>query len=333
MRGLRIVSAAGLSLSLGVAAASSAEVDLRPKFQPGQELYYQELVAADQTMDMPDGSRIKATTEIEVGLAMVVKQAPPEGGAVLTLELAYLRMRRDSPQLPIRFDTRDPASLKAFPMAHLFKGLINQPVTLTVSDTGKVEKIEGFQKLGRSMGPFEHVMDQIFSEKAIEHMPLFPAAKAPHPTPIGSTWMDEIEVPLPMGMGALTVRTDYELTEVDAAANRAEITCTILTKLKEKDPQTTQPLTTIGFKTLEGKGKGVIHWNLAAGGLVSSAFTQTVVYEMEMAPGQPIKTDQDARVTFDRVAPAALKLEPTTKPESESSSQPVTIPEKPSESD
>jgi hypothetical protein len=332
MRGSRIVSAAGLSVWLGVSTASGAEADLRPKFQPGQELYFQERVVADQTTGMPDGAQIKATTEIEVGLAMAVKQTPPDGGAVLTLELAYLRMRRDSPQLPMNFDTRDPESLRAFPMAHLFKGLMNQPVTLIVSAAGKVETVEGFQKLGQSMGPFKHMMDQVFSETAIKHMPLFPAANAPHPTPTGASWMDETEVPLPMGMGELAVRTEYELADVDAAANRADIACTISTKLKEKDPQATQPVTMMGFKTLEGKGKGVIHWDLAAGGLVSSAFTQTVVFEMEMVPGQPIKTDQDARVTFDRVAREAMQLEKTTKPESESTSQPAENPEKPSES-
>jgi hypothetical protein len=307
-------------------------VDLRPKFQPGQELYFQERVTADQSTAMPDGAQVKAITEIEVGLAMVVKQTSPEGGAVVTLELTYLRMRRDSPHMPMNFDTRDPESLRTFPMAYLFKGLTNQPVTLTLSAAGKVEKAEGFDKLGQAMGLFRHMMEQVFSEKAIDQMPLFPGANAPQPTPTGAAWNDETEVPLPMGMGALAVRTGYQLAEVDAAANRAQIACTISTKLKEKDPQTTQAVAAMGFTALEGTGTGVIHWDLAAGSLVSSAFTQTLVFEMAMVPGQPIKTNEEIRVTFDRVTREAMQLEKPTKPESESSGSPLPAADTPSQS-
>jgi hypothetical protein len=279
--------------------------DLRPKFEKGRVTLYRQVMALDQVMTMPGGQEMKIPMKTESGISLRVAEVAEDGSAKVELSMLFLKLDSEMPHMQLQLDTRDPESLAKTPMGRVLPGLLNKPVTLSVSASGELTDVEGFDRITADLGPARQFVEGIFSEEAVKQMPLYQTAKAKHPTDAGDTWEDEFEIALPMNMGTLQVRTQYTLGTIDAKAKLAAIPAVMTTTLKAPTTQAQQPAG-MGLTNVDGKSTGVVRWDLDAGELIGSTMEGQMV--MEMAMGGPQKITQKTEVVLERVDRKALEL-------------------------
>ena len=301
-----------LVVVLGASAIHAETVDLRPKFEKGRETFYRCTMGVDRNMETANGQRMNMRIDIEFGMSLKVIDVLVDKNAKLHLTLQYLKIKSDMP--PMGFDTRDEASLASSPMGNMLTGYVKTPVTLTVSPTGDIETIEGFEKIEAAKGPAGGLMENIFSEEVAKHLPLFPAAKAgKNPTPTGHKWSEEYDRALPAGMGTLHTAVDYELAKLDSATRGAQIPYTYRISLKERDPASSQPASMVILDNLAGNATGTMHWDVAAGECREVRGEETAQMDVAMAGNPSMKQKIETRTTslMERVDKEAMKLEKT----------------------
>lgn len=298
------------ALVLGWTAGALAEsVDLRPKFTKGRVTCYHTSMNTVQVMKT--GSQpMEMTTTTDTAMCLTVKRVHPDGGADVEYSTLYLAMDGGRPQMPIKFDTRNPKDPAANPTFSGLMSLIDNPVMLNISPTGTIKKVTGIERVIESLPPG---LSNVFSEGTLlrMHESFSPGRKAQHAVETGATWKDRSMSPMPP-LGQLANSMEFALKGINAKAKTAEITMKSVLSLeagKDSAPS--------GYSITDGKSSGRMTWDLTAGELVrsQSQMQMTLLMGSADAPaGQGMTITHNVRTTIERVALKNLALPRVRKP-------------------
>ncbi|HEY3244747.1 MAG TPA: DUF6263 family protein [Phycisphaerae bacterium] len=311
---VRILGFVGLALIAPSVSYAAEKADLRPKFKEGQTTYFRDATKITQSMAMGEQT-MEVPMNIESGMRVKVVQVRPEGGATVELTYLYVSFEGGPPQMPMSYDSRK-KDAAANPMLSGLGGLVDKPITLTLSAGGKVEKVEGTERIKSSVaagGPAAQIVENMVSDDSLRKLRLYPSEGAPNPAEVGATWKEETETDMG-GMATVVINANYTLKKIDSASNTAEIesSSTYKTKATEGAPSM--------VSIEDSKSQGHTTADLKTGELTRA--TEDTEMSMKFnAPGAPeggTKMKQKIHSTVERVALSDLNLPaeaPEKKPE------------------
>jgi hypothetical protein len=210
-------------------------VDLRPKFERGQELRYT-LETSSSTKQTPLGrapakSPAKtppdtdapgepagdSSSRVRLGLRVKVVEAGVEAGATVALVIDTLKASITSGETKLEFDSTRPRK-EDDPAAALFHSLAGTTLTLKVDPAGNITSVSGGESLaalGQLTGSGGQKPGELFSS-------LFSSGKSSGTAKVGESWenSDRIESPL---LGRFRMVTRHTLTALRGRDAHVEV--------------------------------------------------------------------------------------------------------------
>lgn len=248
--------------------AAPQEAALAYKWNKGETLRYRMTQTTDTTMSglpggMPDVTLNQVLTQ---AFKMTVDDLTADGVVTLSQVFESMRMDVNTPAGKVTVDSAAPAASGGAPeqLAHkIFASLIGEPVTVVLSPTGRVQKVEGFNRLIDKMagavaadpagaaalrqlkaGMGDEQMSAMFSQG----FPEFPQK----PLKAGDKWNTSASMPNPV-FGSVNTTTELTLASIEGQ------TAKILTTMKmERDPKAAPPAAAamMGMKPEMGTSTG-----------------------------------------------------------------------------
>lgn len=273
-----------LAALLAVLAAaphlSAKPIDLSPKFTAGDETHYVSRSRIRHVVRV-DLTGVDETTDVETesGMTLAVMAVDASGVASLEWRLRYVMLTTDGavPGIDrlLDYDSRDPGAA-ASPLAPLFAGLIERPVTLRMDRVGTIIDFQGPGSAGLT-GPLAGLTRSFFSRQAFEQLPLFVTAQAPIPAPFRSTWTTRTRLDMPLGVGALEMDQRFKFVRISPLRKTASIQMSgTITKASAKAPGGLGSLPLLPGTALaveDGSVAGQYTWDFEAGRLVAAEST------------------------------------------------------------
>ncbi len=292
------------ALVLGwMAGAVAQSVDLRPKFTKGRATCYHTSMETVQVMTS-GGQPTEMTTTADTAICLTVKRVRPDGGADVEYSTLYLAMDGGRPQMPVKFDTRNPKDPTSNPLFSGLTSLTDNTVMLSISAAGTIEKVSGVEKIVKSLPPG---LSDVFSKRMLlrMHESFSPGRQTQRPVKVGATWKDRSTTPMPP-LGMLVNSLEFALQGINAKTERAEISMesVLNSEAVEGSPPT-------GYSIRDGKSSGRMTWDLKAGELVRSETQIQMTLLMgsaDVLPGQGMTITHTVRTTIERVARKNLVL-------------------------
>ena len=293
------------------AGAYRQEATLAYKWTKGETLRYRMAQTTDTTMSglpggMPD---VTLNQVLNQAFKMTVDDLAADGVVTLSQVFESMRMEVTTPAGKVVIDSATPPAGAApqEQIAHkIFAALVGEPLTVVLAPSGKVQKVEGFNRLIDKMaasvpsdpaasaairqlkaGMGDEQMNAMFSQG----FPQFPqrALKA------GDTWSTSASMPNPV-FGAVNTTTELTLASIDGR------TAKLLAKTKmERDPKAEGMQAPMGMKPDMGPstGEAEMFFDIANGRLRSA--TANIVMPLSMsgtAPdGTPVNMKTNAKST------------------------------------
>lgn len=238
----------GLSAALS-AFAQGEKVDLKPKFEVGQEIKY--VLTQDSQGVMKRGDQeMKAAQKQNMTVSRKVATVD-EKGATVELKVLRVEMTSDTPGGKVEFDSEKPADQDAGNMiAAQWRPVIGQTYTVHLALDGEITKVDVPAGLP--------VMNNAEAIKSSFNA-LFRVRQGGEMTAVGETWKQTENIPTSPGMGALT--NDAELTLKSLKEENAVVS--FASKVAFKEGQAPP-----GMEIKEGSVNGDITWNVKQGTLV-----------------------------------------------------------------
>lgn len=306
---IAVSAAAATFLWFCSAGVLAGDYDLRPRFTPGQELYYKQTMQTTQKAQIGAGEGQTSVEELkfktELGYRFRTIGLKPDKSAVVEWTLAYFVLESDPPRVP-KYDSRS-AEFANPMLAGAFGQVIDKPATLTITPEGRVTEVKGFNESAVA-GPAKSMIRNTFSEQSMQQLPILMTANAACPAAVGSSWTRHNEYDMGAAMGTMLVDSEFRLDKVNDAEKLAEIECQATMKLKEvpagEGAEQTPPL----MKINKGELTARLFWDLAKGELARAETTTEMVMEMQNPMGGAT-ISQTAAQQFVRTTRAEFGLE------------------------
>lgn len=257
--------------------------------------------AVDLKFRLPQGEVVRYTADMKqtinqtvMGNAMTVQQNVLFGmaykvmsveGDNRTVEVSYDRiaMETDAMGQHIKYDSRD--TVGSNPQLAMLGGMIGKPFQMTVSGTGQVLQVSGFDAVlnGMTGNPNDpsaaaarQQFDQMFSDEAVKQMLSQSTNIYPEkPVKPGDTWNRT----LTSAMGPITmeINNTYKLESANDKTAKVSVNATIVGKTAA-GPGAIQGMTV----DMKGKQSGTLDIEIATGMLQKMDITQDIDGNMEM---------------------------------------------------
>lgn len=296
-----------LSLLLLVAPKALAQkslIDLRPKWEKGQEIRYRmDQTSTQQTKSPPgagasmggeSGGLDAAQSMVQaVDLRMKVIDADPEGGAIVHLIYDRFKVSIDSPLNKGEFDSTSPKEKDTGnPLAAMLRPMVGATLVLTLDRDGNITQIEGGDNLipgGLGGTP----ADALTNPKELKKTwaPLFTTRRASGRATVGDKWTTTDSMDLSL-IGSFLINTDNHLRSHKSGAALIDFKGTIT-----PGPESAGALP---IQIKDSKHEGTCTWDTQRGQLKDLSMTQTVNIEVELT-GSKITSKQDSKTTIRRV--------------------------------
>lgn len=311
------VSIAAAAIAVAAVAMPTAAVPqesaLAYKWTKGETLRYRMTQTTDTTMSgLPGGMPDVTLNQIlNQTFKMSVNDVAADGVVTLSQVFESMRMDVNTPAGKVTIDSAAPAANAGPPeqlAQKIFAALIGEPVTVMLAPTGRVQKVEGFNRLIDKMssamsadpaaaaavrqlkaGMGDEQMSAMFSQG----FPEFPQK----PIKAGDTWSTSASMPNPI-FGSVNTTTQLTLASLDGQ------TAKIVTRMKmERDPKAAPPASPamMGLKPEMGTSTGdaELLFDVQKGQLRSA--TANIMMPMSMsgtAPdGTPVSMKTSAKST------------------------------------
>mgnify|MGYP000667802842 CR=1 FL=1 len=262
---------------------SSAKVNLRPRFTPGQEIRYMMELEINSTA----AEQVQKITQ-EIGLLLRVKDTSPESGS--TLELVYESLKLSSGGMlgGIEFDGAKPrpADDSQAAIHDMLKPIIGLTLTIKMDRDGNISSVTGGGNLPA------HVAAQFTGADGIKNLvgPITSLNKSPGMVAVGESWHNKDSMQAPMG--TMNIATTHTLKRHKGADAEIEITGTVTL-----DPSAATGLPQVAIK--DSTLTGIAHWDTEVGMLKSMETNQRLSTE-QVQDGQTIKSTQTMSVKVKR---------------------------------
>lgn len=217
---LRALSTLRLLLVLAAAplALSAQQVDLRWKYQAGEQLVYQ--VTLEQEATLP-GQGSQSGTQVQT-MRWAVDDVAGNGDATVTVTTERMQMHQVGPGGSIDYDSETMPDSTS-PQAAMFGAIVDMSYTLVIAPDGTVKEVRGLEGMIDEMmagfssdvaGQVRQQFGQMFSEESIRNMmqqsiQSFPA----EPVGPSDTWETSYSMPVPM-LGDITTTATFTLDDV-----------------------------------------------------------------------------------------------------------------------
>lgn len=276
-------------------AAQDGKVDLRWKYQKGQELRYK---TVQKTATEAAGNTIQQ--EMSTTFAMNVDDVDDKGLATLTCKYDAVAIKMAGLQ-ELDYDSEKDKEAPDEPMAQMMSKLVGQSFTMKMTPSGKVTDVKGFDKILEAMmkgagGEAEQemarqMMKQMFSDDAFKSMmqqmsPPLPEEKVGK----GDTWSNEFTLKMPF-LGAMKFGIKSKLNDIKEKNAHIDQDLKIELKPDDKDEN---PLAGL-VELKDAKGKSTCVFSLERGLFLS----QKATMEMTLAAGgqeMPVKTETELKL-------------------------------------
>lgn len=287
---MKLLAAAALLCLSGLApdspalAAAQDKVELRWKWQKGQELVYKsvqktQLEFGGQAMDQHMGYTY----------SLAVVDVSEAGEATITVKYLAVATKGNGPQGEYDYDSEKDKEAPAEGPAAMQAKMVGQSFTMKMTPSGRVTDVQGYDKVLEAMtkGAGEEAaaaraqLKQMFNNDTFKGMmqqmaPPLPDAKVAK----GDTWDNDFVVKMPM-IGGMNFTLKSKLA--DAKDNNAHIEQDIKVELKGGDKD--NPLAGL-VEIKDGKGKATSVFSLDKGCFVSqkSAMDMTISVQGQSMP-------------------------------------------------
>ena len=308
------VAFAAVAIPTGATRQDAAT--LAYKWNKGETLRYRITQTTATTLSGFPGaaSDVTLNQRLNQAFSLTVEDLTADGAVSLSQVFESMRMEVDTPAGKVVIDSGSPAPNAAPPeqlAQKIFASMIGAPVKLTLTPSGRVLKVEGFDRLidkmsavlpadaaaGAALRQLKASLgDAPMSAMFSQGFPELP----PRPLKPGDTWTATAAVPNPV-FGSINTSTDWTFGAMDGRTAR------ISSKMKmERDPKAEAPSAPLmGLKpemgTSTGQGEMVFD---TQGGRLRTA-TVDLVMPMSMSGTGPDGTAVNMRTT----AKSTVKLE------------------------
>jgi hypothetical protein len=280
-----------LAVSFALSPAARAQgIDLRPRFEMGQQTRFKMELAGNRQIKMGgENGDQKDTMNQEIRFLLRVVDAKPE--AASTVELVYegIKVRVNSPMANAEFDSDSARDKDAGNMlAPSLRPLVGTVLTLTIDPEGNITSVTGGEGILNS-----GMAEQFGQASGVKQLfgPIFTTRKSPGGVKVGQTWENEDK--LDMGMiGAFKMTTKHTLRS--AVADEASLTFT--GKIEAASDAPADAPLKIKDSTFEGQ----YAWDLRQGMLKSMQSSQKVKLEGSVG-GQAVSMTSDATMKITRI--------------------------------
>ena len=293
-RGRRLAACLALAIAFVCAIPLAAQdVSLRYQWKKGDTLRYRWTAQTNVTMSgIPGLGDMTVTTTLVQVVKMAVDDVAADGTATLRATFESAKMEMGTPMGSLKYDSAAPAAPTGDPMtdtlATAMKALIGASVTLTVTPTGQVPKLQGMEelaaKLKQAIGPDAALagFDAIFSNEAmIASFGQNFAAVPDKPVKAGDAWKSELKLTNPMAPMVSSMTYTLKAIENTGGAQIARISTTSVIKpAGPGKPNAAMPTMKIDVGT--GNGDGEVIFDARLGRLRKATFNTTTPMVMSM---------------------------------------------------
>ncbi len=300
-----LLSRWGWSLSLIAALVGSTAqgANLRWKLKVGDSLRY-EMSEKRVTSVLTGGAEVsKVTLTQTVDLTWSVKDVESQGSANLTHTIDRVRIKIESPQGSIDFDSKDEKG-EGNPLKTLFKVLVGKPFSFKMDPQGALSDVKVPQNVARilkELGGAAGGADQIFSEEGLKTMITQSSVILPkEEISTGKSWTQEVKIPAPP-LGSMVLAKTYRFEGESPENGMAKI------GIDAKFTLQSVPGVDVPFKIQSQASKGEISFDNAVGRLTSSSLNE------KLEQVGKIQDKEFTQITDSTVSMKLLPLE-TAKP-------------------
>lgn len=252
-------------------------IDLRPRFVPGDVSYYRTSKEMEQgSVSAGEMSSSTMTTENGVGLRIVERR--PGGLVDVEYTILYMVIDGGTKGNERHLDTRKPQSNVFDALEMTLAEVINRPIVLRVTAAGQLKEVLHHEVIVRTLPP--NVRD-ILSPKSLGQQcrVFFSMQTAPEQVAVGTEWSDRVLRPSSFG-GQFEDNTRYALKSVDDRTGIALVTMTSNTKLLAEKGSTRSAV-----QWEKAEKVGDIVWSVKEGHLIRSQSRAETVYKVLASDG------------------------------------------------
>ena len=275
---LVIVRVLALCCLCGTALEALAQnVDLRPRFVPGDVSYYRTSKEIEHgSVSAGEMSLSNMTTENGVGLRIVERHP----GGLIDIEYTILYMVIDGGTAgnERHLDTRKPQSNVLDALGITLAEVINRPIVLRVNAAGQLKEVLHHEVIVRTLPPN---VRKILSPESLGQQcrVFFPMQTAPERVAVGTEWPDRVLRASSFG-GQFEDNTLYALKSVDDRTGVALVTVTTTTKLLAG---VGSARSSVQWEKAENVSN--IVWNVKEGHLIRSQGRAETIYKVLASDG------------------------------------------------
>lgn len=267
-----------LAAALLLGALQDGKVDLRWKFQKGQELRYR--ISQLTTID---AAGLTVEQSMRTTYLYAVSEVDEKGTATLAVKYEAVAVKASGLQ-DLDFDSEKHKEVPADPTAQLVSRLVGQSFTLKLGPSGKVLEVKGFDRILDALfkegadDPQQalqrEALKQAYSDESIQSMMQMMFMPLPE-TPVGTgdSWKTELAFQMPVAGKARLAGTSRL-----AGLERAEARLEQEWKLETVPPEDADKNPMAGLVKLNSvKGKGRAAFSTERGLFLDSKMESTMV--------------------------------------------------------
>jgi len=146
MRSLWLVVVCLVSLALAPGASGQAKVDLRPKFEKGQEIRLKMDLSSVSRVTFP-GNAVMPEQSQEMGTALTlllkVKEVDPEKGATADLVFEAVELHAGMGGMALDFDSAQPKEKDDPALGATLRSMVGATMTLQIAPDGSITSVTG----------------------------------------------------------------------------------------------------------------------------------------------------------------------------------------------
>lgn len=178
---------------------SAGSVDLRPRWEKGQELRYRMELNIDGKARIPGMDGEQAQTSVQdIGLLLRVRDIAPDGGATLEVVYESLKFSMKSDAMDVRFDSSTPAQADN-PYDAFLRPIVGVTLTVAMDKDGNITSVSGGE--GLASGPAAQFAGQFTSADVVRNFfgPIMTVRKGSGRANVGDTWVNQSTMGGPLG--------------------------------------------------------------------------------------------------------------------------------------
>lgn len=303
IRSVLAVSFLSLSTPPALAQQGTGQIDLRPKFQQGDQFRYEMRVERSQEVNGSMPIEIENQSVMTLGLRFDVKSVDEDGGAEVLLTIDRVSATTDGDLGEHEWDSvTNPAGDPDNKIVRGLRRLFQAEIPLTFDRDGNITHMVGLDDM---LDPrvLATVSQDVRSWNVRNRIGrIFSIAKSDNKASVGETWEHEDVLP-PSNLGVFHIRTENKLVSHEDGLAKVEFTGEVHLDAELPHPETGE-FNKTGFELRSSDVEGHYVWNTELGRLDNMVFTVDQVSTGAAMGADFVRFDTESTVTITAIQDA-----------------------------